>query len=135
MHHHGYTWLGSGHDLLKDGPRRPMHPDFTGARVVPLELAHWLLKPRSFIRGTWTAPEEAVAWFVTQAQNHAPSFASDHDRTPEALSARIAATAEAVVAGQDVAGGWYLTGQRFLSVCLIACSPHRTRPEIPCPQR
>src|SRR4051794_19119161 len=42
-------------------------------------------------------------------------------------------TTKALAAGEDVVGGWYLTAQRLLSVCLIACSPHGLRPEIPCP--
>ena len=135
MHHHGYTWLGSGHDLLKDGPRRTLHPEFTSSKVVPLELAHWLLKPASFVRGTWTDPAQAADWFGGRAREYACCFASGHDRAPGTLSARVRRAAGAVAAGEDVAGGWYLTGQRFLSVCLIACSPHRTRPEIGCPRR
>ncbi|MBL1098272.1 hypothetical protein [Streptomyces coffeae] len=134
-HHHGYTWLGSGHDLLKDGPRRPIHPEFASSKVVPLELAHWLLKPPSFVQGTWTDPTQAADWFGNRAREHADSFASDHDRAPETLSAKVQGAAEAVAGGEDVAGGWYLTGQRFLSVCLIACGPHRLRPGIGCPQR
>ncbi len=124
MHHHGYTWLGSAHELLKDGPRRPLHPEFRSSKVVPLELAHWLLKPASFIQGTWTDPRQAAEWFRTQARDAAASFVWEHDRD----------VAGSVTGGEDVVGGWYLTGQRFLSVCLIACSPHRTRPEIPCPR-
>ncbi|MES4905698.1 MULTISPECIES: hypothetical protein [unclassified Streptomyces] len=135
MHHHGYIWLGSGHDLLKDGPRRPLHPEFTSSRVVPLELAHWLLKPPSFIQGTWTEPKEAAEWFGQQARAHAASFVSVHDRDEMRLAARVARAVESAASGEDVAGGWYLVGQRFLSVCLIACSPHRARPEIRCPQR
>ncbi|MGW2324942.1 hypothetical protein ACWC5C_04155 [Streptomyces sp. NPDC001700] len=122
-HHHGYTWLGSGHELSKDGPRRPIHPEFTSSKVVPLEVAHWLLKPPSFIQGTWTDPAEAVDWFESQAHAHG------------AVAGAAARAVGAVKAGEDVVGGWYLTGQRFLSVCLVACGPHRMRPEIPCPQR
>ncbi|MCQ8827517.1 hypothetical protein [Streptomyces malaysiensis] len=134
-HHHGYTWLGSGHDLLKDGPRRPIHPDFKHSKVVPLELAHWLLKPPAFVQGTWTDPAQAADWFGTRAREHVDSFASVHDRAPEMLSAKVQGAAKAVAGGEDVVGGWYLTGQRFLSVCLVGCGPHRLRPEIGCPQR
>ncbi|MBH5335422.1 hypothetical protein IHE55_11675 [Streptomyces pactum] len=131
MHHHGYVWLGSGHDLNKDGPRRPAHPDFGSTTVVPLEVAHWLLKPPSFIRGTWTAPAAAVAWFERQVREHAPSFTSGHERDRSA--GVIGTAAETAAGGRDVVGGWYLAGQRFLSVCLVTCSPNRTRPDIPCP--
>lgn len=128
MHHHGYTWLGSAHELLKDGPRRPPHPEFRSSKVAPLELAHWLLKPASFIQGTWTDPRQAAEWFGAQARDAAASFVSEHDRDT------VGRAAHRVASGEDTVGGWYLTGQRFLSVCLIACSPHRMRPEIPCPQ-
>ncbi|GAB2595299.1 hypothetical protein GCM10027168_30000 [Streptomyces capparidis] len=53
----------------------------------------------------------------------------------EVPEARVRGAVLAVAGGEDVAGGWWLGGQRFLSVCLIACSPHRFRPEYPCPQR
>ncbi|KUJ66912.1 hypothetical protein ACZ90_31205 [Streptomyces albus subsp. albus] len=134
MHHHGYVWLGSGHDLAKDGPRRPEHPVFATSKVVPLELAHWLLKPRSFIHGSWADPSAAAAWFGQQAREHAAQFASAYDRDPERLAAKIESVTRTVAGGEDVAGGWYLTGQRFLSVCLIACSPNRLRPEYACPR-
>jgi hypothetical protein len=133
-HHHGYLWLGSGLELLRDGPRRPEDPEFSTSRVPPLELAHWLLKPRGFIQGTWTDAREAAAWFGAQAREHAAAFSSEHDRDVEVIATRVQSAAEAVARGEDVVGGWYLTGQRFLSVCLIAC-PHRFRPEYPCPQR
>ncbi|WFB07845.1 hypothetical protein LRS74_12910 [Streptomyces sp. LX-29] len=135
MHHHGYTWLGSGLDLLKDGPRRPVHPEFSANKIVPLELAHWLLKPATLIQGTWTEPTEAAEWFTARVRMHAPSFASEHHRDQSRLAERISRAVEAMSNGEDVAGGWYLTGQRFLSVCLIACSPHRVRPDIACPRR
>ncbi|MEU1946929.1 hypothetical protein ABZ554_31950 [Streptomyces sp. NPDC020125] len=63
----------------------------------------------------------------------AAAFASERDRDTTRLGDVIGRLAERVASGEDVVGGWYLTGQRFLSVCLIACSPHRMRPEIPCP--
>ncbi|WP_275557453.1 hypothetical protein [Streptomyces sp. 5-6(2022)] len=135
MHHHGYTWLGSAHELLKDGPRRPLHPEFRSSKVVPLECAHWLLKPASFILGTWTDPGQAAQWFGRQARDFASSFASERERDGARLADAAGRAVERVMSGEDVVGGWYLTGQRFLSVSVIACSPHRLRPEITCPQR
>lgn len=130
-HHHGYLWIGSGFDIGKDGPRRPAHPEFRSTSIMPLELAHWLLKPATFVRGTFHEGGKAQAWFAEQTQEHAGSFSSEHER--EALDDRIAVVDQAVDGGQDVAGGWYLAGQRFLAVHLIACSPHRFRPEYACP--
>ncbi|WP_260867263.1 hypothetical protein [Streptomyces sp. SAJ15] len=105
------------------------------SKVVPLELAHWLLKPASLIQGTWNEPMEATDWFRAHVRMYAPSFASEHHRDETRLTERISRAVEAMRNGEDVAGGWYLTGQGFLSVCLIACSPHRMRPDIACPQR
>ncbi|MGR3933814.1 hypothetical protein [Streptomyces sp. BRA346] len=87
-------------------------------------MAHWLLKPPSFIQGTWSDPAEAADWFAEQVRTHMAGFVPEADKA-----------SRAVRAWEDVVGGWYLAGQRFLSVCLVACSPHRMRPEIPCPQR
>ncbi|MFF4475638.1 hypothetical protein ACWDHW_02275 [Streptomyces melanosporofaciens] len=133
MHHHGYSWLGSAHELLRDGPRRPLHPEFRSSKVVPLECAHWLLKPATFIQGTWSDPRQAAEWFGRQVLASVAAFASERDRDTTRLADVIGRMTGRVASGEDVVGGWYLTGQRFLSVCLIACSPHRMRPEIPCP--
>ncbi|MGW6456396.1 hypothetical protein ACWF94_10785 [Streptomyces sp. NPDC055078] len=132
-HHHGYTWLGSGFDLHRDGPRRDVHPAFASTPVPPLEVAQWLLKPASFVQGTWTDPEEAERWFGGQVRPHADAFASPNDR--EALDGRIALVGARLAGGEDVVGGWWLTGQRFLSVSLVGCSPHRLRPSYRCPAR
>ncbi|MEU7281756.1 hypothetical protein AB0A69_23715 [Streptomyces sp. NPDC045431] len=118
MHHHGYLWLGSGLHQVPDGVRRAGHPEFPSSPYPPLELAHWLLKPPSFVRGTWAEPKEAAAWFAEQVRPHVDAFGCDHD---------------ALAGGQDIVGGWWLSGQRYLGVYLIACSPHRFRPEYGCP--
>ncbi|MFI2226351.1 hypothetical protein [Streptomyces fradiae] len=131
MHHHGYSWLGTGLHHIHDGARRAGHPDFIASPVPPLELAQWLLKAAAFVRGTWREPQQAAAWFGAQVRPYAEVFDRDHDR--EALEERITAAAEAVAGGADVAGGWWLVGRRYLGVYLIACRPHRFRPEYPCP--
>ncbi|MGW7363072.1 hypothetical protein ACWGI8_06470 [Streptomyces sp. NPDC054841] len=130
-HHHGYTWLGSGFDLHRDGPRRDEHPEFRASPVPPLEVAQWLLKPASFVQGTWTDPIVAARWYGSQARAHAEMFSSSYER--DGLEGRLGVVAERLATGEDVVGGWWLTGQRFLSVCLVACSPHRMRPDYPCP--
>ncbi|MER6994538.1 hypothetical protein [Streptomyces sp. NPDC000410] len=130
-HHHGYTWLGSGFELHRDGPRRDVHPEFRVSGVPPLEVAQWLLKPASFVQGTWVDPGEAARWYGSQARVHMEAFSSSYER--EVLDSRISAVAVRLTGGEDVVGGWWLTGQRFLSVCLVACSPHRIRPGYPCP--
>ncbi|GAA4909161.1 hypothetical protein ACFPM3_12065 [Streptomyces coeruleoprunus] len=131
MHHHGYLWLGTGLHQVKDGIRRAGHPDFATSPVPPLELAHWLLKPPAFVRGTWHDPKEAAAWFGEQVRPHTEAFVCRHDH--EALGDRIAQAADSAAGGEDVSGGWWLTRQRYLGVYLIACTPHRFRPDYPCP--
>ncbi|MFD8863897.1 hypothetical protein ACFV1F_05825 [Streptomyces sp. NPDC059590] len=134
-HHHGYMWLGSGFELMKDGPRRPSHPEFMSNKVVPLERAHWLLKPAALIQGTWSSPQDAADWFADVVRGHTPSFTSEYERAASTLADRFARVAEDVANGEDAVGGWYLTGARFLSISLIACGSHRFRPEFGCPQR
>ena len=129
-HHHGYTWLGSGRELGKDGPRRPAHGEFALSRVPPLELAHWLLKSPALVQGTWRDPQQAADWWGARVRAHGDALLP-HDR--QQVSTRTQAAARAVAGGEDVAGGWWLAGGRFLSVCLIGCSPHRFRPEACCP--
>ncbi|MEN8653777.1 hypothetical protein ABCR94_25035 [Streptomyces sp. 21So2-11] len=130
-HHHGYSWLGSGFELHRDGVRRDVHPDFRSSPVPPLEVAQWLLKPASFVQGSWSDGEEAARWFGGQVRPHAGAFVSAFDR--DVLDARIAAVGACVADGGDVVGGWWLTGQRMLSVSLVGCSPHRVRSTYPCP--
>ncbi|WP_254711711.1 hypothetical protein [Streptomyces sp. TRM64462] len=96
-----------------------------------MELAHWLLKPASFVRGTWEDPKEAAGWFAEQVRPHKEAFTFRHDR--EVLEERLAAVADVAAGGEDVAGGWWLGGQRFLGVYLVGCRPHRFRPRYPCP--
>ncbi|WFB09596.1 hypothetical protein LRS74_23030 [Streptomyces sp. LX-29] len=131
-HHHGYVWSGHGSQMKTDGPRRANSPDFRTATITPLELADWLRKPPQFVRGTFRDPQEAANWVAEQTQEHSPSFESDHAR--ETLHAHIESAGAAVRGGEDFCGGWWLKGGRFLSVCLIACSPHRMRPDYGCPK-
>ncbi|MCH0542893.1 hypothetical protein I3F58_25710 [Streptomyces sp. MUM 203J] len=131
MHHHGYAWLGSGLHQVRDGVRRAGHPEFATSPVPPLELAHWLLRPAPFVRGTWDDPEQAAEWFGRQVRPHRDVLADAHDR--EVLEARLAAVSDSAAGGEDVAGGWWLSGQRYLGVYLVGCRPHRFRPEYPCP--
>ncbi|WP_431043897.1 hypothetical protein ACQUSR_19690 [Streptomyces sp. P1-3] len=127
-HHHAYLWVGNGRALVNDGPRRPVHPDFRTADVPPLERAHWLLKPATRIAGTF-APHDAADWYGAQLAQYADAITGTRGPAPDR-----AETIRGLRAGDDIVGGWWLTGDRFLSLSLIAC-PHRVRPEFPCPQR
>lgn len=125
-HHHGYLWAGPGRALLRDGPRRPPHPEFRTADTPPLERAHWLLKPAARIAGTF-APPEAADWYAARLAEYADAVLSRCGPAPDR-----AELVRSLAAGDDVVGGWWLTGDRFLSVSLIAC-PHRVRSDYPCP--
>lgn len=69
-------------------------------------------------------------WYAAQLQGYAGLF--DGVGMPDPSYDE---TVRALVAGEDRVGGWWVSGGRFLSVNLIACSPHRVRPEYACPLR
>ncbi|MGW4236838.1 hypothetical protein ACWEJP_08335 [Streptomyces sp. NPDC004749] len=128
-HHHAYVWTGHGDVLVKpgDAPRRPTNEEFRTAQVMPLESADWLLKTASRIEATFAEPKEAADWYTETVAEHAPTFAGTYGAPPgvEEIVRRLRD-------GEDVVGGWWVVGGRFLSVNLIAC-PHRIRTEYACP--
>ncbi|MFD7918047.1 hypothetical protein ACFV3R_02245 [Streptomyces sp. NPDC059740] len=131
LHHHAYTWLGDGQTLIRPGDahRRPGSPDFRSAAVMPLECADWLLKPAGVVKGTFQEPKEAAGWWADRLAEHRGAFTGTY--------APVADPGEVVrrlLAGEDVVGGWWVSGQRFLSLNLIAC-PHQRRPDYACPLR
>ncbi|WP_043265354.1 hypothetical protein [Streptomyces sp. CT34] len=131
-HHHAYLWLGHGDVLVKPGDahRRPTHPEFRAAQVMPLECADWLLKPAARIEATFHTPEDGAHWYAAQIARHAALFAGTY-----APPADRRETVRILAAGEDRVGGWWVTGNRFLSVNIVACSPHHIRPEYGCPQQ
>ncbi|AJT64847.1 hypothetical protein [Streptomyces chattanoogensis] len=139
-HHHAYVWLGHGDVLVKPGDahRRPGHPEFRSAQVMPLECADWLLKPASRIEGTFYEPAEGAGWYCGRLAEYAELFAgSSYVVVPSAErcegSEQYVETVRILSAGEDRVGGWWVSGDRFLSLNLIACSPHRVRPQYQCP--
>ncbi|MFE7544902.1 hypothetical protein [Streptomyces platensis] len=131
-HHHAYVWLGGGDVLVKPGDahRRPDHPEFRAAQVMPLECADWLLKPAARIEATFEEPKEAAEWYAAQLAHYAGLFVGSYPPEPS-----YEETVRALSAGADRVGGWWVSGGRFLSVNLIACSPHRLRRDLACPLR
>ncbi|MFF4602126.1 hypothetical protein ACFY12_05105 [Streptomyces sp. NPDC001339] len=141
-HHHAYVWLGHGDVLVKPGDahRRPGHPEFPSAQVMPLECADWLLKPASRVEGTFYEPEEGARWYAGQLAKYAEllaglSYAVVPSGETREQCEQYVETVRILVAGEDRVGGWWVSGDRFLSLNLIACSPHRVRPEYRCPLR
>ncbi|MEU1814003.1 hypothetical protein ABZ543_02275 [Streptomyces roseifaciens] len=153
MHVHGYLWTGEKTTFDKESVRRPTpssaptatSPDEVQQRyreaaaewkttgVPPIETAYWLLKPARLIRGTWAEPKEAADWLGQQLAEHAPRFASEHDRDTTRMVVLVASAAERLTQGGDVSLGFYLRGALFLSVALVRCAPNRTEPELRCP--
>ncbi|MEV6583326.1 hypothetical protein AB0M92_34850 [Streptomyces sp. NPDC051582] len=152
MHHHGYAWLGEKKDFDREGVRRPpgepptvgspqevidryrqATAEFPVSGMPPIETAHWLLKPASVIRGTWSEPKEAGEWLGTQLAEFAPRYASESDRDTTRLAVLVKAAVERLAWGCDVSLGHYLKGTVFHSVALVTCSPNRTEPSLACP--
>ncbi|MFI1964929.1 hypothetical protein ACH429_12575 [Streptomyces pathocidini] len=130
-HHHAYVWLGHGSVLTKPGDahRRPGHAEFRSAQVMPLECADWLLKPVDRILGTFHVPDEGADWYASQLAVHAGLFVGTCAPSPDRED-----HLRALAAGEDIVGGWWVGGERFLSVNLVACSPHRVRTQYVCPR-
>ncbi|MEV6121870.1 hypothetical protein AB0M23_15280 [Streptomyces sp. NPDC052077] len=153
MHHHGYVWTGPKARFDEEALRRPpyqepppagSHPElarryrevaagFADCDLPPLETADWLLKPRSLVRGTWSAPGDAALWLRERLAEFGSRFASAADREPHRLEA-VARAAEARLRwGGDVSLGHYLERPAFLSLALVACPRGPGARHRPCP--
>ncbi|MFZ3498018.1 hypothetical protein ACODT5_33160 [Streptomyces sp. 5.8] len=160
MHHHGYAWVGEKRAFDDEALRRPPHPDppspalpgdaasqrlveryrevvaeFSVTGLPPMQTAHWLMKPRALVRGTWEEPNEPGEWLRIQFAEAAPRFASDADREAARLVFLVRTAVERLTWGGDVSLGHYLNGTLFHSVAVVTCSPNRSNPELPCPFR
>ncbi|MEU0924082.1 hypothetical protein [Streptomyces malaysiensis] len=150
-HWHCYRWTGERRTLDDESARRPPHmvvrdisaqewkqiaagsPAFMASEVPPLEVPHWLLRPARMIKATFEAPDRASAWYKRQVSEVSPAFAAHHDKDPSRQAEWFATADGRLRWGGDVVGGWYLRGTGFASVQVVACSPNRIRPTIPCP--
>ncbi|NEB04786.1 hypothetical protein [Streptomyces sp. SID13726] len=155
MHHHGFLWTGPKARFDDEALRRPPHPEpppagsrpelvqrcrevaaeFAATEIPPLETAYWLVKPRSSVRGTWEEPKEAVTWLAEQLDDYAPRFASEWDRDATHLTLLIDSALVRLSLGADASLGFYLERPSYLSLAVVTCSPHRSRPNLPCPVR
>ncbi|MCX5198858.1 hypothetical protein OOK31_34085 [Streptomyces sp. NBC_00249] len=160
MHHHGYAWVGEKKTFDNEALRRPPHADppppalpgdaasqrlveryrevvaeFTATDLPPIQTAHWLMKPRGVVKGTWEEPKGAGEWLGLQLAEAAPRFASQADREATRLALLVEAAVERLTWGGDVSWGHYLNGTLFRSVAVVTCSPNRSRPELSCPHR
>ncbi|WP_075733746.1 hypothetical protein [Streptomyces acidiscabies] len=156
MHHHAYLWTGPKSRFDNEALRRPPHPqppppptdpigerllqryreiaaEFPTSDLPPIETAHWLLKPRSLVQGTWTDPEDAASWLAGQLAEYAPRFGTDRHSTPAQRNALVDSTLVRLRAGNDISLGFYLERPAYLHLALVNCSPNSSRPELPCP--
>ncbi|MGP2439144.1 hypothetical protein [Streptomyces sp. JW3] len=153
MHHHAYLWTGPKARFDQEALRRPPHPDppppdsrpeliqryrevataFPACDLPPLEPAYWLLKPPALNHGTWDEATGAAAWLHDRLTEYAPRFAAQAHRHPRRLTAHVTAATARLTTGGDITLGFYLESPAYLSLSLVTCSPHRTRPELPCP--
>lgn len=134
VHHHAYTWIGSGSDYGTDSARRPNGTGFDSTAIVPLEPANWLLKSRRLIKGTFEETEPALEWFTAQVQAYVDRFDGEHAKDPETLRFKLEQARETMTLERDVIAGWWMNGgSSFYAVHLVAC-PNFFRPEHPCPE-
>ncbi|MGX4691416.1 hypothetical protein [Streptomyces sp. JNUCC 63] len=151
--HHGYRWTGPKERFDQEALRRPPHPEppppgsrpeliqryrevaaeFPASDLPPMETAHWLLKPRSLVRGTWPDPGEAAAWLGDRLAEYAPRSAFEAQRDAGRLTALVTSAAERLNSGGDLSFGFYLERPTYLSLTLVTCSPNRANLDLPCP--
>ncbi|PAZ13368.1 hypothetical protein CLM62_25840 [Streptomyces sp. SA15] len=133
--------------------RRPQHPEpppvgakpeqiqryrevvaeFPVEDLPPLEIAYWLIKPRTLVRGTWDEPKEAAAWLGERLTEHAFRFACEAQRDTAHLALLVNSSVDKLSWGGDVSLSFYLERPSYLSVALVTCSPNLAHPELACP--
>ncbi|MFF3373355.1 hypothetical protein ACFYXF_10435 [Streptomyces sp. NPDC002680] len=153
MHHHGYLWTGAKGRFDQEALRRPPHPEpppagskpeliqryrevsaeFPTVDLPPLEIAYWLIKPPSLVRGTWGEAKEAAAWLGKALTEHAHRLACAYDRDATWLATLVDTVAEQLRSGRDVSYGFYLEHPSYLSLAVVTCSPNHSKPELVCP--
>ncbi|MFJ4584397.1 hypothetical protein [Streptomyces echinatus] len=153
MHHHGYLWVGAKERFDQEALRRPPHPEpppagcgpepaqryrevaaeFPTVDLPPLEIAYWLVKPRSLVRGTWDQAKDAAAWIGALVAEYAPRFASARERDLIDSVVLVGSVAARLESGGDVSLGFYLERPSYLSLAVVTCSPNRSKPELACP--
>ncbi|MDT3396275.1 hypothetical protein RKE29_06420 [Streptomyces sp. B1866] len=153
MHHHGYLWVGPKQLFDEEALRRPPHPQppssgsrpelvrryrdvvvaFPVSDLPPIETAHWLMKPRTSVRGTWQEPQAAAGWLRERLTEYAPRFTPGLPADGTCLTTLVDSAAQRVGWGGDVSLGYYLERPMFLSLALVTCSPNRAAADLACP--
>ncbi|MFJ2112266.1 hypothetical protein ACIOEX_10270 [Streptomyces sp. NPDC087850] len=104
-------------------PRTPRIQHHTRHAPPKQPLAPQAPHPLTHIRATFHQPAQAAHWYLEQLGPHTDSLTGTYAALPDAehLTQRLSRR-------HGIIGGWWLTGQRFLSLNLIACHPPH-----PCP--
>ncbi|WKX70205.1 hypothetical protein [Streptomyces sp. XD-27] len=126
-HYHAYSWSGPKPDFDRERDRRPEGPGFAASDLPPLQVAHWLRKPRRLIRATYEHPKEAADWLAERVVETVTISAM---RPP--LETQIALAVDTLGWGGDVSWGCYGAGTRFVSLAVVSC-PNRADPAVACP--
>ncbi|WP_267133672.1 hypothetical protein [Streptomyces sp. WAC 00631] len=157
MHFHGYLWVGEKAEFDKESRRRlPVEPwpgadpdtsaqraalhrtlteEFLRSPLPPIEVALWLLKPAHLVAGSWDGAESAAAWLGARLEEYAPRREPLLDGRTAHLRGLVGRLTGTLLRGGDVSLGYYLGPPAFLSLAVVACSPNRAAPGLPCPER
>ncbi|WP_307847176.1 hypothetical protein [Streptomyces sp. F63] len=157
MHFHGYLWVGEKAEFDKESRRRlPVEPwpgadpdasaqrvalhrtlteEFLRSPLPPIEVALWLLKPARLVAGSWDGAESAAAWLGARLEEYAPRFEPPAGGGAAHLRGLVGRLTGTLLRGGDVSLGYYLGAPAFLSLAVVACSPNRAAPGLPCPER
>ncbi|WP_461032543.1 hypothetical protein [Streptomyces mayteni] len=132
-HFHAYRWSGDRRTYDREGPRRPGSAEFANNPCTPVRISDWLLRPAGAIAATFREVGDTVAWFEEQVTIAAPGFASVEEREPARLAAKVAHVEGVLRRGGDTHAAWYVQATSYHTLDLIACSPNRANPGLPCP--
>ncbi|WP_130344604.1 hypothetical protein [Herbihabitans rhizosphaerae] len=126
-------WVGAAADVLvSDGRRRPEHPEFGSFPQLPYSINATLLKPASFIGGTWTDAGEAVAWLRRECERLPPPKRPAPDWVMS-LDERCRVAAETLAGGKSVVWGRHCVGDKYADLRVVCCSPAEGGVTVPCP--
>jgi hypothetical protein len=113
-HWHAYSYTGRS---FSDGEiRGKKAPE----DYPPIEIKHWLMRPKRHIIDTFTEIDPAIAWLEGELTNNLPL---DEESFPVKLRLEYCRDRLKQTAGNDVVYGFYSKAGQYVSRALIACRP------------
>jgi hypothetical protein len=133
VHYHAFVYRGSGEAIKPfDDARHPGGVGFETATVPPEATSAWLAKPARFVRRTWDAPPDAVAWLREQYTDIADSrMHLELQREAPSLETMSELAQDSLQRGRDVVWAWWLRGGNYVELAVVCC-PNRDG-DAPCP--